>query len=519
MSALSLYDLTGIQRYIFGSNVLKENLGGSFLVGLALGEWLNEAAEPAGAERLWSGGGNAMVRGSDLDRARQVATRLSALLHGSAPGLEVVCAHVEWDGSDQDFVRGREQLLAQVQAVKAGRWPAASFDGAGLTEYCAQTTEPAVHWEPKGGRWLGPTAMERLHRADQAQERLQGLFPLPDGLTWTTELNKLGRSRGSQSQLGVIHFDGNGMGRRFQRTKTLDEQVALSAAVKAAGEATLRAGLRWVLDRLPGIVDEDKGGFELARDGAHRCFPVRPIVYGGDDITLVCDGRLALDLAAELLQAWHETTAALPGGPAHACAGVALVRVQYPFYRAYRLAEHLCRNAKERLGDTADRASALDWELIAGAGLATLAQRRDGDLYRAGADRLHARPYYVLGDPPLTAPYRRWDWFRDVLLRALQDQSETHTRFKALGGVLQEGAGATESYLARLRDRFGLSRAERVDEDGPLCLPEPAGFPMQDGFANRETPYLDAIELMDRVLPADCYRPAEAQGDDEGAIR
>jgi hypothetical protein len=521
MSALSLYDLTGIQPYIFGSNVLRENLGGSYLVGLALDRWLEEAAEPVGAELLWSGGGNAMVLSSDIECARQVATELSARLHGSAPGLEVICAHIDWDGSDRDLVDRREQLLAQVQATKAGRWPAASFDGAGPTEYCAQTTEPAVGRQSngpleEGGRWLGPTAMARLDNADPARQRLQGLFPLPDDLTWTAELDRLGRSRGSQSRLGVIHFDGNGMGRRFRQTETLRRQIELSEAVKAAGEATLDAGLGWVRDRLPGIGDEEKGGFVLAREGAARCFPVRPIVYGGDDITLVCDGRIALDLAAELLRAWHAQTATLPGGAAHACAGVALVRVHYPFYRAYRLAEDLCRNAKESLGDAADSVSALDWELIAGAGLTTLTQRRGADLYLAGEHSLHARPYYVLGDPPLTAPYRRWDWFRGVLLRALQDQSETHTRFKDLAGVLQRGAATTETFLARLRDRFGLSRAEQDDPQRPLRLPEPAGFPMQDGFANRETPYLDSIELMDRVLPEVCFRLSEAPDNDQG---
>jgi hypothetical protein len=523
MSALSLYDLTGIQPYIFGSNVLRENLGGSFLVDSALEEWLPEAARANGADRLWSGGGNAMVQSSDLERARQVGTGLSRRLHESAPGLEVICAHVEWDGGDEDFTRCREQLLARVQAVKVGRWPSATFGGAGLTEYCAQSSEPAIDWESKGpleegGRWLGPAPLARLRAADQAQNRLQRLFELGAGLTWTTELNRLGRSRGSQSQLGVIHFDGNGMGRRFREMQTLDQQIALSDAVKVAGEATLDAGLGWLRDRLPGITDEEKGGFKLARQGAADCFPVRPIVYGGDDITLVCDGRIALDLAAELLRAWNRETRHLPGGPAHACAGVALVRVQYPFYRAYRLAEELCRNAKEHLGDRADSASALDWELIAGAGLATLAQRRDGDLYLAGEERLHARPYFVVGDSPLTAPYRRWDWFRDVLVHALQDQSDTHTRFKALAGVLQQGARATEVHLARLRDRFGLSRAEQADPQRRLRLPEPAGFPMQDGFANRETPYLDAIELMDRILPSACYRlPEQAQGDDRGA--
>ncbi len=518
MSLLSLYDLTGIQSYIFGSNVLKENLGGSYLAGLALNDWLREAAQAVNATPHWSGGGNAMVESADLDRARQLATLLSARLQHEAPGLQVVCAHADWDGSDAGFRDAREALQARVQTAKDGRWPAASFDGAGLTEHCAQTMEPAMQ-QDADGRWLGATAGARVDRAREAQQRLNGFYRLEAPRTWTAELNKLGRSPGSQSQLGVIHIDGNGMGRRFQHAQTLRQQIALSEAVMRAGQETLKAGLNWVHQRLEGITDEKLGGFRLAPDGDSECFPVRPIVYGGDDITLVCDARIALDLAAELLRAWHRETERLPGGAAHACAGVALVRVNYPFYRAYRLAEDLCRGAKHALGDAKERVSVLDWELIAGAGLTRLEQRRDSELYRVGRAQLHARPYYVVGDPPATQPYRCWQWFRETLLNAIQAQADSHTRFKDLAQVLQRGPDATEIYLARLRDRFGLSRAVEWTNDGPLCLPEPAGSPMQSGFLAGATPYLDAIELMDRILPLACYKLPEPPSSPAGGAQ
>ncbi|MBK8184408.1 MAG: hypothetical protein IPK63_16655 [Candidatus Competibacteraceae bacterium] len=278
----------------------------------------------------------------------------------------------------------------------------------------------------------------------------------------------------------------------------------------------MRAALDWVIANLNGITDVDKGGFKLSLDKKKNpCFPVRPIVYGGDDITLVCDARFALDLAAELLRAWHHHTGDLLGEPAHACAGIALVRVHYPFYRAYQLAEDLCKKTKQYLrdrqkkyGESAD-ISALDWEFIAGAGLAMHDQRRKDDLYRAASDKqeqLHARPYYVIGNLPATRSYQDWNWFRNTLVHALQQQEETHTRFKELADVLHQGASVTKIHLDRWRDRFGLSRAEeRGSKMDGLWLPEPKHLPMSDGFPNNETPYLDAIELMDRILPLRCY--------------
>lgn len=513
MSYLSLYDLTGIQPYIFGSNVLKENLGGSYLVKQALDQWLKEAvASRPGAEFQWSGGGNAMVTTTNDDQARQVATELSRRLHQDAPGLYVACAHLPWDGSDANFKAQQEKLYQQLQAYKAGCWPPAAFDGAGVIAACISTGEPAVK-QDKDNKWLGPSSVARLSQADQAKEELQELCPLPEPWVWTSQFDRLGRSRGEQSMLGVIHFDGNNMGQRFKNTSLLEELCELSSKVNQAGVRTLQAALKWVEVNIDGITDVAKGGFDPCRDDEDkRCFPVRPIVYGGDDITLVCDARIALDLATELLRIWHHHTSDLPGGSAHACAGVALVRVHYPFYRAYQMAEQLCQGTKKYLrdhhGESAD-ISALDWEFIASAGLTTLKQRRDSDLYRAISDkqeRLHARPYYVIGDPPATTPYRRWDWFRNTLVHALQEQEATHTRFKELASVLHQGASATKIHLDRWRDRFGLSRAEQRDDSRGLWLPEPKSLPLRDGFPNNETPYLDAIELMDRILPSDCYR-------------
>lgn len=515
MSYLSLYDLTGIQPYIFGSNILQENLGGSYLVKQALNEWLEIIANKMGAELQWSGGGNAMVTTAGPDQAKQLATELSRRLHQTAPGLYVACAHQPWDGSDADFEARRQKLYRQLHANKAGRWPPATFDGAGFTAACVSTGESAIKWDERDERWLGPSARARLNYGKKATEVLQKIYPLPNDLVWTNQFDQLGRSRGDQSMLGVIHFDGNSMGQRFEGAHSLPELCELSKQVNEAGKRTLRAALDWVKINLAGITDANISGFKMSINNGKSCFPVRPIVYGGDDITLVCDARIALDLAAKLLLAWHRHTRDLLSEPAHACAGVALVRVHYPFYRAYQLAEDLCKKTKqylrhrhEKYGESIE-VSALDWEFIAGAGLATHDQRRKGDLYRATSDnqeQLHARPYYVIGDLSATRSYRHWDWFRTKLVYALQQQEETHTRFKELAGVLHQGARVTKIHLDRWRDRFGLSRAEEWDDNADgLWLPEPKNLPIRDGFLNNETPYLDAIELMDRILPLSCY--------------
>src|SRR5262249_52429495 len=154
----------------------------------------------------------------------------------------------------------------------------------------------------------------------------------------------------------------------------------LAKSVQEVGEKTIKGALRWVAQNLPRFEDVQKGGFELARDDQGRpCFPVRPIVFGGDDITLVCEGRIALDLAAELLTQWHEH-AEKARQDWHACAGVALVKSHYPFFRAYELAAELCSGAKAWLRrNDIGKASALDYEIAAGGAILPLDQRRKTD--------------------------------------------------------------------------------------------------------------------------------------------
>ncbi len=489
-ATLSLYDLTSIQSYVFGSNRLAANLGASWLSRTALEAWLREAARKSGADVLWSGGGNAMVCSAGFDEARAVATHLSRRLLDDAPGLNVMCAHEIWVAGEA-FTAANDRLQRDLRRRKQETLPAAVFGGAGVCERCVETGDPV----PVASRDpTGAILAARLRASEHAEGALRtALGTLPSGLTWSRDVDRLGRSRGDRSIVGVVHFDGNRMGDRFQRAASdgIEKLVALSGQVERAGIEALQTALAPLLDpsRLDSLENDEEHGFQLFRDPAgSRVVPVRPIVYGGDDITLICDGRLAVDLGARLLQAWHEHSTILDGGAAHACVGVALADSHFPFFRAYELAERLCTGAKRWLQEQgAHSASALDWSLVAGGG-AELTDPRRGDST--------ARPY-VVGTLPAGLPaHRGWNWFRRELVDAWIDAGAAHSQIKGLGEALwadlQSGAAtrhAVEHLLARWEQRG-------------LQLPVPDGVTQTHGLIGRETPYLDAVELLDRVLPS-----------------
>ena len=96
---------------------------------------------------------------------------------------------------------------------------------------------------------------------------------------------------------------------------------AFSASVSHLSKCALNETLQYLQDALP-----------LEPLYHHEnVFPLRPIVYGGDDLTFVCDGRLGLDLAARYLQAFSKDTIRVLGQDesVDACAGVAIVPTNF----------------------------------------------------------------------------------------------------------------------------------------------------------------------------------------------
>jgi hypothetical protein len=94
------------------------------------------------------------------------------------------------------------------------------------------------------------------------------------------------------------------------------------------------------------VRDEESSG---TRNGATYFLLLRPLVYGGDDFTFVCDGRLGLAVTALYLKKYREilqeklqkenasgdrTSTEKMGC---SCPGVATARAHDPFSRSYEL--------------------------------------------------------------------------------------------------------------------------------------------------------------------------------------
>jgi hypothetical protein len=71
---VAMYDITGIQEFVFSSTRLRENLGASIIVQRIFADFF---AGQSGARIVYIGGGNAMVAYDDRDRYREATCGLS----------------------------------------------------------------------------------------------------------------------------------------------------------------------------------------------------------------------------------------------------------------------------------------------------------------------------------------------------------------------------------------------------------------------------------------------------------
>ncbi len=507
MPVLTGIDLLGVQRYVFASNRLRDAVVASWLVHWATAA--DGALHECGGEVLLAGGGNAIVRFADLEKARDFVTRYTRRLYNEAPGLEVVVTHRAFDEGGLASALGHLQV--DVARAKLERMPSAAQLGLSVTAACRITGLPAAGVDPQGAsiplsrmvlRWRDRDVREH------AMGRWDAFVDADARVALPPEIDDMGRTRGDTSLIGVVHIDGNGIGERiatWQRqcveTSRSDDAVAnelraWATALDSAGRRSLKA----VVDRVTGAIDGEARivgsipdlGFELRRLDGKIILPLRPVLLGGDDLTFLCDGRIALHLAEVALDSFSGEIPNL--GAVTACAGVALVPAHTPFDRAYELAEALCGAAKARRREKSDSGSWIDWHIGAprpGEAVGDLRARAFAHRLGSAQLRLTCRPYRL---GPNASERETWRWLARTVIGSGPDGfrgerwSRHRNKLKELASIVREGPDGVRRTQESWTAASGLAW--------------PAGLDQTSGFLDgARTPLLDAIELLDLHLP------------------
>jgi hypothetical protein len=322
----------------------------------------------------------------------------------------------------------------------------------------------------------------------------------------------LGRTKGESSYIAIVHTDGNGMGKRIQKiAKDYPENRdyinairSFSEGAKDAANDALVSTIKKTIDSiLPRDLDGREavgGAIEIKKDEeGNKILPIRPIVFGGDDATFVCDGRLGLTLAEFYLrQLTSPSRKLVDGDPLFARAGVAVVKSHYPFARAYALAEELAASSKKFIKEknTESKLSAIDWHFAVSGLVLGLDEIRKRD-YHTKQGYLTMRPL-ILGQK-IGPEWRTWNTFTKIISELRETVSEvddaqkseeqwSQNKLKALRMVLREGPESVMQFL-------NGNTPDKV----PL-IPGNLDSEKRGWIADRCTCF-DAIEAMDFHVP------------------
>lgn len=521
MSCLSLFDIAGIQNFVFASKKARENVGASVLVSHvfedflmqiirdncpdALIDWENAKEfkmllRPGlSAEVIYVGGGNALVAFKDKDTAVRVTKKFSRrVLEGTEGVLGVAAAHYTITSNFADDMRNLRQALEQNKFSLPNAQPLLGL--AVIRE--GETDGLPANGRGRGvGQWLSSSALKKREAAEETGFNMLA----PEGFFFPVEFDQLGRDKDAgESLLAIVHIDGNSMGKTIANyvdgagndygkavTRIRDISKAISYVYKEAFQ-DMTSDLAHVFQKEYNSEFCRKFGVNITNAHKGTPLPLRPLIFAGDDVTFVCDGRIALDLAANFMCHVSKCKNKLSKEVAFsACAGIAVVKPHFPFYRAYELAEELCSSAKKmaKKSENLPVGSWIDFQIVY-SGLPT-----DLDGYRTSK-------YSVPGQNPKEGFPLLW---RPYCVDAAKPDksrlwSDVVAYLNSLTGSDENQRGWPRSKLKGLREAFCVSMEEAQNyyvecQSRGYMLPGNGNL-----FENDRTRWFDIIELMDAYV-------------------
>ena len=525
---LAIYDITGIQNFIFSTNRLKENLGGSIIVKNASEDLLKKAIkfkcnntleEIKSKEINWAeheavivylGGGNALVVFKDKDKAKKITRKLSKKvleLSGGLLSFNVAYEKIFLNNFSLDY----NNIFKKLVRKKNSFVKTTPLLGIGITKAELSCGLP-VQFKENDEFLSLPT---KRKRDNNDKNHFNYLLEDIHNYEFPLRLEDLGQKAG-ENYISIVHIDGDNVGKTIH--ELLNESIKdYELSLYRMSEFSRRLNeiykdaLKQVIEHLINSLEnnEFKKNFNLKYENSKVKLPIRPIILKGDDITFITNGKLGINLAALFLKKLSKLEIKILGKiiPHSASAGVAIVKTTFPFDRAYTMAEELCKSAKKKgkiiqeKNNLSNRGFWLDFHVIQSDFTSDLSETRKTQYRIQGVplpkelkikemiykqNNLLWRPWAVVGDSNLPDEYS-WINLKSLIQGFISAEDKwPRSKIKKLQQLLTASKEEVDHFLLRMDSR-------------EVKLP-----PFQNVvkiFHENMTPYFDALELLDYYLP------------------
>lgn len=424
---IAMYDVRGIQEYVFRSNKLKEIIGASNIITNLFDDILDDVVkkvlnpkeyrlswnsnidsekerlyfekdETVKMEVIYSGGGNTFIlyRGEDL--YHKINRLLAKEILDKTYSLNLAMAVIEkTDNYSNDYLK----LSREMAGIKAKMNMPRLTGNFSVTRRELSTGFPLAKKIKDYDKnvYLSEETYLKRKACKTTEEK---------------EFDKMITQKGDQSLLAIVHIDGNNIGNRIVNLikgeedyskavftmRTISKNINDAFNIKAFNSMQ-NALETWIAS------DSNEKLEKKNKDGATQKY-MRQIINAGDDITFVCNATVALSLCKVFIDKLSEcvmfgnalNTDDLKKYGFTACAGVAIIRSHFPFYEGYKVAEECCSSAKSRAKEFAKNretaGSWIDFQICRNAMVsADLEKSRMKNYVLSDGTKLLLRPYAI----------------------------------------------------------------------------------------------------------------------------
>lgn len=402
---LAMYDIRGIQKFIFKSNVAKEIIGASKLIDKILTQGIATYVETLPQEQrggyltdwkqddpaaflkqkdiqmqiLFIGGGNSYVLFRTGAICQKVNRYLAKYLLEETYSLNLAVAVVK---KTESYKADYDALQNEMRRIKAampmtepvGTMPFMAADS--ITGYPLTSKEKGIYY------------------CTEARKK-RDAFPRDES---EKVFDNMVTEKGDNSTLAVCHIDGNSIGTRIR--SEMEQKTDYESAVSCMRKLSLEINrvFHKTFDAMTAYMDERTS--EIKASAKNHLY--REIIVAGDDITFVCNAKLAIPAVRYFLEHLGKEK------DYSACGGIAFFNSHFPFSDAYQVAKACCDSAKKRAKAKENRGKEnivgnfFDFQICTNVRAASLENYREKhyvSVFGKEKECFIARPYYVPVEP------------------------------------------------------------------------------------------------------------------------
>ena len=519
---LAMYDVRGIQDYIFRTAKIRDAVGASALVENIIEEALNDSCKKQGlsdadielkwfdekgpteyteskkcVQVLYVGGGNAYVlysrkelngkKLSGRELAVEISKKMARYTMDKTYSLQLATAIVDkTDNYNNDY----RNLNAEMVKTKDRMIVSKPMDAIPVMEVERKTGFPV-------------TTIKKLS-TESALKMEAGLKKRNlDGTSIDDRiLDSYITKKGNDSTIAVVHIDGNNMGTRIRRI--VEEKKSYPDAVNTIRSISYNINNRYkeVFEDMSKYFNNEMENIsELGEKDKKDCF-VMKILTAGDDITYVCNAKIAIS-TVEYFVKKISGFGMLDNDPNNeykfsVCAGIAYINSHFPFNIGYEAAEECCESAKKKAKESRNMSGDMvgnwfDYQIVKNIQGSDIKYTRNKEYITRNGEKLYKRPYFIITEDQMAVP----------VFKKLSEENESLGAFKEEMKFVKSN-DMVRSFAKKLRNTYPLgeasvnqfvsfmsSRNDKISDEKMYYI---------DADARKTAVYYDALELMDDYI-------------------